>query len=36
MYISTFGENDLEKFILLKTQDNSLTTDQALFEIMER
>jgi hypothetical protein len=36
MYISNFGNIDLEQFNALKTQDNSLTTDQSLYEIMER
>ena len=37
MYISKFKDGmDFEGFNALKTQDNSLTTDQSLFEIMER
>jgi len=37
MYISKFKDDiDLEKFNALKTQDNSLTTDQTLYNIMDR
>jgi len=37
MYISKFKDGmDLEEFNALKTQDNSLSTDQSLYEIMER
>ena len=37
MYISKFKDGmDFEGFNALKTQDNSLTTDQSLFQIMER
>lgn len=37
MYISKFKDDmDFEGFNALKTQDNSLTTDQSLFQIMER
>ena len=37
MYMSKFKEGmDLEEFNALKTQDNSLSTDQLLFSIMER
>jgi hypothetical protein len=37
MYMSKFKEGmDLEEFNALKTQDNSISTDQLLFNIMER
>jgi len=37
MYISKFKDGmDFEGFNALKTQDNSLTTDQSLYQIMER